>query len=265
VLKPLPSADRVLAARIEAAEAENMMRLAKAATAAQSEAAFEPFAGGIAVFAGVGSPMTHAVGIGMQRTVPEAELERMEGFFHDRNSPCVIDLCPLAETSVIAFVQSRPYRLAELNNVMARWITTEEEFENYPDIRAAALDEIEKVARLILRGFSENAPFTEEMVVTMTATFAPMRMWLAGETEPQAAGAMGVAAGVALFSGDATLPEARGKGLQLRLIRTRLLAAQRDGCDLAVASVLPGSVSHRNYERAGFQLIYMRVNLIRDF
>jgi GNAT superfamily N-acetyltransferase len=92
-----------------------------------------------------------------------------------------------------------------------------------------------------------------------------MRVWLAGENDPHAAGAMGLAGGVALFTGDATLPEARGRGLQLKLIRARLLAAQRDGCDLAVASVLPGSVSHRNYERAGFQLVYMRVNLMRQF
>ena len=242
-----------------------MVRLAQAATSAQSEAAFEPFAGGVAVFAGIGSPMTHAVGVGMQRTVPEAELERMEAFFRDRNSPCIIDLCPLAETSVIAFLQSKPYRLTELNNVMVRRITPDGEFENYPDVRPADPDETEKVVRLILRGFSENMPFTEEMVATMTATFAPMRLWLAGDIEPQAAGAMGLAGGVALFTGDATLPQARGRGLQLKLIRTRLLAAQREGCDLAVASVLPGSVSHRNYECAGFQLIYMRVNLIREF
>jgi hypothetical protein len=32
-----------------------------------------------------------------------------------------------------------------------------------------------------------------------------------------------------------------------------------------MTTVLPGSGSHRNYERAGFQLIYMRVNLIREF
>jgi len=32
-----------------------------------------------------------------------------------------------------------------------------------------------------------------------------------------------------------------------------------------MVSVLPGSGSHRNYERAGFELIYMRVNLMREF
>ncbi|MBV8817866.1 MAG: hypothetical protein JO022_05885, partial [Acidobacteriaceae bacterium] len=64
------SADRVLAARMEAAEAENMIALAQALAASRTDAAFEPFGGGIAIFAGAGSPMTHAVGIGMQRAVP---------------------------------------------------------------------------------------------------------------------------------------------------------------------------------------------------
>jgi hypothetical protein len=32
-----------------------------------------------------------------------------------------------------------------------------------------------------------------------------------------------------------------------------------------MVSVLPGSLSHRNYERAGFELIYTRVNLQREF
>jgi len=55
----------------------------------------------------------------------------------------------------------------------------------------------------------------------------------------------------------------RGRGFQSALIAERLRQAARNGCDLAMASVLPGSLSHRNYERAGFQLIYMRVNLMR--
>jgi hypothetical protein len=57
---------------------------------------------------------------------------------------------------------------------------------------------------------------------------------------------------------------ALSSGWQQKLIEARLAAAQQKGCDLAATSVLPGSVSHRNYERAGFQLVYMRVVLTRD-
>lgn len=259
------STDRVLAARMEAAEAQNMIALAQALAAIRADADFEPFGGGVAIFAGVGSSMTHAVGIGMQRSVPHPELERMEGFFRDRGSPCLIDLCPLAHPSVLAFVYSRPYRVMEFNNVLARRISPDEEIATDPHVRPVAPDETEKFAQLVLRGFSQNMPISEEMVQTMTATMGPGRNWVADEGEPQAAAAMGSRSGVALFYGDATLPGARRKGWQLKLIQSRLVAAQREGCDLAMVSVLPASGSHRNYERAGFQLIYMRVNLMREF
>jgi GNAT superfamily N-acetyltransferase len=75
---------------------------------------------------------------------------------------------------------------------------------------------------------------------------------------------MGVEDGVALFFADSILPEARRKGWQMALIRERLAAAQKEGCDLAMVTVLPGSLSHRIYERAGFELIYLRVNLQRE-
>ena len=153
------SSDRVLAARIEAAEAENLMALTRALQATQLDAALEPFAGGMAIFAGIGSPMTHAVGIGMQRNVPEPELERMEGFFREHKSPCVIDLCPLADNSVIAFVQSRPYRIIEFNNVLARRISADEAIATDSRVKAAEPEERDKFARLVLRGFSEHMPF----------------------------------------------------------------------------------------------------------
>ena len=259
------STDRVLAARMEAAETENVMALTQALVLDQPKAAFEPFAGGVAVFAGPGSPMTHAVGMGMHRPVPDAELEKMEAFFRERNSACIVDLCPLADASVIGFVQNRPYRVVEFNNVLARRISADEEIPIDPAVRPIEPGEGDKFARLILRGFSESMPFSEDMVITMSATLGPSQSWIAGSADPQAGAAMGVRNGVALFYGDATLLEARRQGWQLKLIKARLAAAQRGGCDLAMVSVIPGSGSHRNYERAGFQLIYMRVNLMREF
>jgi GNAT superfamily N-acetyltransferase len=55
----------------------------------------------------------------------------------------------------------------------------------------------------------------------------------------------------------------RGAGLQGALIRERLRAAVEEGCDLATASTLPGSVSQRNYERNGFQVAYTKAILVR--
>lgn len=259
------SADLVLAARLEAADATNVMRMAQAASADAEVLAFEPFAGGFAVFAGVGSPMTHAMGIGMQGTVPQQELERMEAFFRDRGSPCLIDLCPMADSSVIAFVQNRPYHVIEFNNVMARKIDPDEMFEPCEGVRPIRQGELPYWARVVSEAFSESMPVSESMVDLMSATCKDVHCWFAGEPEPIGGAAMAVQEGVALLTGDATLPSARRQGWQARLIRERLSAAQRLGCRLACTTVLPGSASHRNYERAGFQLVYMRVNVMREF
>lgn len=259
------SADRALAARLEAAEAANVVAIARAAAAAISGTAFEAFGGGDAVFAGVGSPMTHALGIGMHGPVAQDEMERMEAFFRERGSPCLIDLCPMADPSVIAFVQSRPYRIIEFNNVLARRVPPEEVFPLAGGVRLIAESEAPSWARVVAEGFAEHMPVTDETVNVMIAACRANQCWLAGERDPEAGAAMRVQDRAALFSGDASLLQARQKGWQSALIRARLAAAQRQGCDLAVVTVLPGSTSHRNYERAGFQLIYMRVNLMREF
>ncbi len=259
------SADLVLAARLEAADATNVMRMAQSASGDAEFLAFEPFAGGFAVFAGAGSPMTHAMGIGMRGAVSEQELERMEAFFQNRGSSCLIDLCPMADPSVIAFVQSRPYRVIEFNNVMARKIDPDEIFEPATGVRPIREGELPHWSRVISEAFSDGMPISESMVDLMSATCKDVHCWFAEESEPVGGAAMAVQEGVALFTGDATLRSARGKGWQARLIRERLAAAQRLGCQLASTTVLPGSTSHRNYERAGFQLIYMRVNVMREF
>jgi GNAT superfamily N-acetyltransferase len=274
----ISSADLALAYRIEIAEAANIAAIAEAAKGTIPETVVEPFAGGKAVFAGPGSSMTHAVGVGLKGPVSSDELEQMEEFFRSRGAACVIDLCPLADASVLAFAQCRPYRVAEFNNVMVRRIEPGELFTPCPGIEEIASDEQEGWSRVICQGFAEYMPVTEEMIAMMSATCNVCRCWLArlpaarlddspaeSGTTSGAGAAMGIRDGIAFFYGDATLPQARRQGLQAGLIRARLQAAQYSGCDLAMACVLPGSISHRNYERAGFQLFYMRVNLIREF
>ncbi len=209
--------------------------------------------------------MTHVMGMGLGAAVSIGELEEMENFFRDRGSACLIDLCPLADPVVLEFVGMRPYRVIEFNNVLARRIARDESFEATRGITPVPEGHLGEWSRVVSEGFSEHMPVSDEMVELMSATCKAPRCWFAGEDGPVGGAAMGIENGVALFYGDSILPAARGRGWQAALIRERLAAAQRDGCDLAMVSVLPGSLSHRNYERAGFELIYTRVNLQREF
>jgi GNAT superfamily N-acetyltransferase len=241
--------------------------MARRAADAFPDTAFLSIAGGTAIFTGLGSPMTHAMGIGMSGVVPQEELERLESFYRERGSSCLIDLCPMANDSVIAFVQNRPYRVVEFNNVLVRAVSPKEEFPSDDAFRSATAGERGLWARTISEGFSEYMPVTDEQIQFLASISRDTVCLLGMDSSGGVIGGAGLAIQdrTALFIGDAVLPGFRRQGWQTRLIRERLAIAHRSGCDLATVSVLPGSASHRNYERAGFQLLYMRVNLSREF
>jgi ribosomal protein S18 acetylase RimI-like enzyme len=69
--------------------------------------------------------------------------------------------------------------------------------------------------------------------------------------------------GVATLCGAATHPQHRRRGVQSALLATRVRAAAAAGCDVAVVTTQPGSKSHENVQRQGFELLYTRAILVR--
>ncbi len=221
-------------------------------------------AGGWAVFVDTDSPFNQAVAVGMSGPLPDTEMDRLERFYHDRGSPAIIDLCALADPSALILVQQRGYVVREITNVLVRGI---EKTTLEPGAAGLTIEPVgEGVSgdwsRLVMRGFMETDDIPEEQA-TALANAAPTQHMFFGLIDGERIGgaAMEVQHGLATLFGDATLVRGRGRGLQLRLIQERLHRAAELGCDLASASVWPGTVSHRNYERAGFQLVYMRVKV----
>jgi len=256
------SADRALAKRIEAADAAIIRNLLLNSAPFAAEA----FAGGWSIFAGAGSPMTHVVGAGMCGPVSEEERDLAEDFYRERASACVIDLCPLADEQLIRMIQARPYRVVEFNNVLVRPLPVGKD----PSLSDAAVRRIlpgehGTWVRVVAAGFADaDDPPPGSLDVFAGIAGMPDCFLAELDGRSSAGGAMGMHDGIAWFSGDATLPRSRGRGLQSGLIRARLAWAADNGCDLACAAVLPGSASHRNYDRAGFRLLYMRVNVMRE-
>ena len=249
------SADRALARRLEAGHAHS-------ATTSTPSVAVEEVAGGWAIFHKVDSPVTQAIGVGLNGAVEPAELDSLEAFFHSRGSPAILDLCTLADASVIGMIQERGYGIREISNVLVRRLDPAEEFPATGDIgvEPVAADEMGSWARLVLTGFAGNGDIPEEYLGLLASPGPGLEAFFGVRGAMRVAtGAMDVHAGLATLFGGATLAHARGRGLQLAMIRHRLKRAAQLGCDLASASVTPGSISHRNYERAGFRLVYVRV------
>lgn len=233
-----------------------------------SASAQEHVAGGTAFFGGVDLPVTQALAVGMRGPVSSGELDRLEKFFFNHNSPAVIDLCTLADPSVTLLIQQRGYAVREITNVMARRVSDKEEMPPTPaniTIEAVTSGDFRAWSSVVVRGFMQTDQPPEDHLKMMSAATPDVRALLGLlDGLPSAGAAMSAHDGLATFYGDATLLRARGKGLQLAMIRYRIAEAARLGCDLVSASVLPGSTSHRNYERAGFQLVYARVMVSRN-
>jgi hypothetical protein len=68
-----------------------------------------------------------------------------------------------------------------------------------------------------------------------------------------------VSDGIGYLANAATLPAGRQQGAQQALIHRRLRDAAASGCELFLTMATPGSVSHRNLERAGLGVAYTKV------
>jgi len=251
-------ADAVLARRLEASEAAN----ARECTALYPEAAALEVAGGWAVFAGSDSPLSNAVGIGLNGRVSEAELTDLERFFEGRGARVAIDLCPLADPGLVEMLGRRGYRATEFNNVLVRRMAGWERMET-PRVRRTSPEYAELWAYTVGRGFFERTTLSQEEMDVGRAIFAmPGAMcYLAGAEGGAAAAVYG---GLAMLFADSTIAGFRRQGLHRELIAARLNEAMLLGCDLATASTQPATGSQRNYEQMGFEVAYTKVTMVRD-
>lgn len=252
-------ADAILARRLEAAEAAN----ARGCCAADPANVLE-IAGGAAIFVGADSPLTQAVGLGLNGPVPERQIDELEAFFHSRGAATTIDLCPHADPAFVEALAARGYRIAEFNNVLVRRLEGLE-IVFTPRVRRALSSEADTWSHTVGHGFFEQAELTGEEMDVGRAIFAmPGALCYLASTESgqlAGGGAMAIYENLATLFADSTIPLHRRAGLHRELISARLNEALARGCTLATASTLPGSGSQRNYQRLGFQVAYTKVTL----
>ncbi len=221
-------------------------------------------AGAHAVFMGDGSPLTQVLGLGLGGPVTAEDLDQVEEFFRSRGATVNLHACPLADPSLFELLGDRCYRTVEFNNVLVRVLNAEFTPAPLPpgvEVRIAEESDMILWADVLARSFFEHGAITaEEMEVGMKLfkkTDSPCYLaFLDGR--PAAGAAMSFHDDLAILCGDGTPPEFRGRGVQTALIHARLSAAGSKGCLMATAATVPGSVSQRNYERAGFRVAYTK-------
>jgi hypothetical protein len=265
-------ADLLLARRLESTDA--WVSLLSSQIHAQlhpgSGSLAEPVAGGYAVFTGVGSPLTQAIGLGMKGAVTEQDMERLEAFFEVRGSPTLIDLCPLADASIIEQLSLRGYRLREFSNMLVRPLReggARPAGDGALRVQQCTASEDELWARTVAQGFAESLIVSEENMLVLKSLFhrpdsVCLIAWLEGR--PVGGGALAMHESVAALYGASTLPSFRRRGVQKAIILTLLSLAVEGGCDVAYTLTKPGSVSQRNVERQHFFVAYTRAMMVKE-
>ena len=237
----------------------------------ESGAAKEWLAGGWALFTGVESPVTQAIGLGREGPVSAVDIDRLEAFFRDRGAVPRVNLFPFAHPSLAQELGARGYRVEEFENAMFRSLAPDDLFGTpVPWVSVGTVDTEDAPvwAPLIARGFasgSKDAPVSEAdlTLAEVTLAVADTTGFVAEiQGEPAGGGCLSLHDGIATMFGDATLPEWRGHGVQTSLLRARLSRAAAEGCDLATAGSAPGSGSQRTMERLGFAVAYTQVMMV---
>jgi ribosomal protein S18 acetylase RimI-like enzyme len=265
--------DKALARRFEACEEMPQVLYARVFQKTRTEigAAEEEICGGHMIFAGLGSPIGRATGLGLDRALTAEDLNRVEQFYGSRNAPAQVDLCPLHDPGVFEMFKERGYGIAELNNVLYRRLDPKEDLPVAPagcEIRRGRPEEARELGGIVERAFfPDGAPEAFKDLLTPlyrmdgALTFAAR---IKGETVACGAGLVIPQHRVFAVCGAGTAAEFRGRGLQTALLRVRLAAAAEAGCEYAVVVTQGGTASQRNCERLGFCVAYSKVTVIKE-
>jgi hypothetical protein len=205
----------------------------------------------------------------MHGPVTSTDLESIEAFYSERHADTVIDLCPLADVSLIELLKGRGYHLRTWMSMLLLALPITPITPN-PALRItrASPDQADLWLATSARGFDENEHITTSTLRVLMPNFYAANAhcyfaWI--DDTPIATGGMYPHEGVVELGGASTLVAHRQQGAQTALIQQRLSDAHAIGCDLAVVLTTPGSTSQRNMQRRGFQLAYTRAIYARPY
>lgn len=263
--------DQELARRLETVQAERGAQYVYAQRRIEpdGDSGVLPVAGGRVLYAGTGLPVDRATGLGMHSPVTQDELAVVEAFYRDHGLPSRIDLCPLADPTLLDLLQQADYRIDTFYSILFCSLPIEAGVDALTaeiQVSLAKPEEADLWIRTTAQGFTEmeDPPVADLRILTPNFTSEGGRCFFAWiDGQPAGGGGMYMHAGVAEFGGASTRMAYRNRGVQIALLRRRLHAAAAAGCDLAMVMSEPGSGSHRNAERVGFRVAYTKAVMIR--
>jgi hypothetical protein len=237
--------------------------------------------GGRGVCGQPGSPMNKVLGLGLGVAVTDEDLDALEQFYDERETPIQIELCPLVSSDLVAKLHHRGYVLKGFENELACELPRPPSFPGSfggTDLHVEVLTgdrDVEAFLRATVEGFAvpDTAPHPPDGPAPdiMDTIGSAMRQFIHPDIvrylvridgDPAGAAASVITNGVLGIFGTGTRPAYRRRGIQSAIVAKALEAATGQA-DLAIATTEPGSISQRTFERFGFQVLYTRAILLR--
>src|SRR4051794_7921423 len=235
-----------------------------------------PIAGGLACFSGDGSPLNKVVGLGFGGVPDDTALDDVETAFASRGSATQIELTHLADPEIGVVLTNRGYRLVGFENVLGRALDGDADHVTPAGItvRGSGDDEFDAWLDVVVDGFAHpdlqgvpsHEDFPREAIESATRDMAAAgctRYVALCDGEIAGSASVRLTDDVALFTGAATAPAHRRRGVQTALLSRRLADAAAAGCTIAVVTTAPGSKSQQNVQARGFHLLYTRAILVK--
>ena len=269
------------AARVELAESRLMAAASQAVATRYGTEAFQiPLRGGFATYAGPGSPYNKVSGVGFGGVPDPDELSEIERRYARYGAVVSFEVSELADPALAAGLTRRGYLLVSFENVLVRDLQVPPP-PAPPAVRvlrapvAGDRDWVRRWLEVVVeaalhpdsQGLAQHELFSRETLerAEQAGLDAGVRSYLAlVDGEPAGGAGVRFADGIAQMAGAGTVPALRRRGVQTALVAARLEDARNAGCDLAVVTTQPGSPSHANSQRMGFDLGYTRAVLVKE-
>jgi GNAT superfamily N-acetyltransferase len=249
--------------RLARSEAAATAAVAVAMQAAGAGAvAVEPLADGMLVALGPGRYVNRSIGVGPD--LDDDHLDVIEHFFAQVGVPAAAQVSSRADATTVRRLTERGLRPQWFRAVHAAALPSPPPSARpvgHDELRFVEVDDhtVDDWLQVLAEGngvsTGEPRRVSDEFGRAAHRAAGAVDLLALLDDRPVGCGSLQVAGGVAWLGAAATVPDARGRGVQQALIGHRVRLAADAGCELVAATALPNGPSVRNLARHGLGLV----------